>query len=192
MSTTIAERRGPDLLGPVLTDGALALRPSWERPLIDPGLEGWELGVTGLVRRPLRLCWSEFLALPASELTIGARHETRWTRLAARWRGVPFDALLALAEVRPEATHVLCHSEYGFPTTVALADATGTDRSGRPRALPAYEYNGRPLDAEHGFPLRFLVPDLYFWKSALWLAGLELADGHRARSIDPGPARLDR
>ena len=50
-----------------------------------------------------------------------------------------------------------------------LADLTG-DRV----ALLAYQYDGKPLDPEHGWPLRLLVPHLYFWKSAKWLTGLEL------------------
>lgn len=44
------------------------------------------------------------------------------------------------------------------------------------RAWIAWEYDGRPLPAEHGGPARLLVPHLYFWKSAKWIAGLRLLD----------------
>jgi len=33
--------------------------------------------------------------------------------------------------------------------------------------------------AEHGWPLRLIVPGRYFWKSAKWLRGLELAASDR-------------
>ena len=55
-----------------------------------------------------------------------------------------------------------------------LADCLGADDRGQPRAMVALRYDGRPLDPEHGYPARFFVPHLYFWKSAKWLRGLEL------------------
>ncbi|GAA4945148.1 hypothetical protein GCM10023238_09120 [Streptomyces heliomycini] len=71
----------------------------------------------------------------------------------------------------------------------ALADVTGG------RAWIAWEYDGRPLPPEHGGPARLIVPHLYFWKSAKWIAGLRLLDhderasgrgnGYHARGI-PG------
>ena len=43
-------------------------------------------------------------------------------------------------------------------------------------ALLAYEADGEPLTAEHGWPLRLVIPKRYFWKSAKWLRGIELLD----------------
>jgi DMSO/TMAO reductase YedYZ molybdopterin-dependent catalytic subunit len=40
--------------------------------------------------------------------------------------------------------------------------------------LLAYRYDDAPLTAEHGYPLRLVVPKRYFWKSAKWVRGLEL------------------
>jgi DMSO/TMAO reductase YedYZ molybdopterin-dependent catalytic subunit len=37
----------------------------------------------------------------------------------------------------------------------------------------AYRYDGKPLEPDHGYPLRTVVPKKYFWKSAKWLRGLE-------------------
>ena len=34
--------------------------------------------------------------------------------------------------------------------------------------------DGEPLTVEHGWPLRLIVPGVYFWKSAKWLRGIEL------------------
>src|SRR5262249_60198882 len=44
------------------------------------------------------------------------------------------------------------------------------------QAWVAFDFDGKPLQAEHGGPARLLVPHLYFWKSAKWLRGLELLD----------------
>lgn len=49
-----------------------------------------------------------------------------------------------------------------------LSDLTGG------RAWLAFEAQGAPLTREHGGPARLLVPHLYFWKSAKWVAGLRL------------------
>src|SRR2546429_549483 len=42
-------------------------------------------------------------------------------------------------------------------------------------ALIVYEADGEPLTADHGWPVRLLIPTKYFWKSAKWLRGIELS-----------------
>ena len=68
------------------------------------------------------------------------------------------------------ATHVLATSTTGYTTDLPLADVTGG------RAWLVWEYAGAPLPVEHGGPARLLVPHLYFWKSAKWVAGLRVMD----------------
>ena len=58
---------------------------------------------------------------------------------------------------------LLAHSYGGYTTNLPLADL----RDGQ--AWIAFEYEGKPLAAEHGGPARLLVPHLYFWKSAKWV-----------------------
>jgi len=136
------------------------------------GLADWSLRVFGLVRRELTLNWQDVLDLPALEVTVDIHCVTKWSKFDTRWKGVPLSALCELAGVDPAARHLLQHAEFGYTTNVPLDAVTG-DRV----ALLAYAYDGRPLEPEHGYPLRFFVPHLYFWKSAKWLRGLEfLAD----------------
>jgi DMSO/TMAO reductase YedYZ molybdopterin-dependent catalytic subunit len=142
-------------------------------------LSDWDLTLTGLIERERTLSWEDLLALPAVEVTTDIHCVTKWSKFDTAWRGVPFDQVLQLVDVSPLASHLMCHSEYGYTANLPLADVTGTDGAGRPRAMLAYEYGGRPLDPEHGYPLRFLCPHLYLWKSAKWLRGLELMDGDR-------------
>ena len=56
----------------------------------------------------------------------------------------------------------------GYTTNVPLADLSDG------QAWVVYEYDGEPLEPEHGGPARLLVPHLYFWKSAKWVRGLSL------------------
>ena len=107
---------------------------------------------------------------------------TRWSKLDTTWEGVPVRAILELAQVRPEATHVLVHSEQGYTTNVPLDVLDDED------VLLADRYDGRPLDPDHGYPLRLLVPKRYFWKSAKWVRELEFLDHDQPRLL--GALRL--
>ena len=83
------------------------------------------------------------------------------------WTGIPWRELLKRVTIKPEATHVMAHCEYGFTANVAL-DVLDDDDT-----MLAFQYDDKPLEPEHGYPLRLLVPKKYFWKSAKWLRALE-------------------
>ncbi|HEX7166214.1 MAG TPA: sulfite oxidase-like oxidoreductase [Acidimicrobiales bacterium] len=142
-------------------------------------LDAWDFRVSGAVDRPLVLSWRELLDLPSVELTTDIHCVTKWSKFDTVWKGVPFEEVAAPAGVRSDATHVMWHSEHGFTANVPLADVTGLDDAGRPKAILAYAFGGEPLEPDHGYPLRSLVPHLYFWKSAKWLRGVELMVGDR-------------
>ncbi|MEO5678040.1 MAG: sulfite oxidase-like oxidoreductase [Acidimicrobiales bacterium] len=140
-----------------------------------PSLDGWTLELSGLVAGPVTLTWAQLLDLPSVEVVVDIHCVTKWSKLDTRWQGVAVETLLEQAGgAAPGATHVLGHAEHGFSANVPLADCLGVDDRGRPRAMVAYAYDGQPLDPEHGYPARLLVPHLYFWKSPKWLRGIEL------------------
>lgn len=112
--------------------------------------------------------WEQFRALPAEELTTDIHCVTRWSKLGTTWRGVSVDTLFS--GVDTDAGFAMAHSYGGYTTNVPLADLLGG------RAWVAYEFDGAPLEPEHGGPARLLVPHLYFWKSAKWLRGIVLQE----------------
>ena len=130
-------------------------------------LDKWDFRVFGLVDETVRLSWQELLQLPKKIQTVDIHCVTRWSKLDTSWAGVPWREFVKLVKVKPEATHVMAHSEYGFTANLEL-DVLDDDDT-----MLAYEYDGKPLTAEHGYPLRLLVPKKYFWKSAKWLRGIE-------------------
>ena len=140
-------------------------------------LAQWDLSVQGEVDSPRTWTWEEFRALPREAVSVDIHCVTKWSKFDTVWKGVPFDAVLDLVRVRDEATHLMCHSEFGFTANLPLEDVMGVDDRGQPKAMLAYEFDGRPLDPEHGYPLRLFVPHLYFWKSAKWLRGIEVLAG---------------
>ncbi len=130
----------------------------------------WTFAVEGLVERPQRWTWDEFRALQHSEYHGDIHCVTTWSKHDVTFGGVSVDALLDAAGVKPNATHIVAFCHTGYTTNLPLADV----RDGK--AWVAFEYAGAPLPKEHGGPARLLVPHLYFWKSAKWVAGLRLLD----------------
>ena len=138
-------------------------------PRVD--LESWSLSFAGLVEEPLRLTWRELQALPASRVLADMHCVTRWSMLDNTWEGVLVSDLMKRVRVRPEAKFVLVHAEQGWSTNLPLADFLSED------SLFAWSRNGEELSADHGRPLRLVVPKLYAWKSAKWVRRVEfLAD----------------
>jgi DMSO/TMAO reductase YedYZ molybdopterin-dependent catalytic subunit len=140
-------------------------------PPID--LKDWRFAVAGAVERELSFSWDEFNALPQTTLTCHVHCVTGWSKLDNEWRGVLFSDLMQRISPRPEARHVMVHAYGGYTTNVPLADLQ------QPDVLFAHSHGGQPLAAEHGGPLRLVVPHLYFWKSAKWVRGLLFMDEER-------------
>jgi DMSO/TMAO reductase YedYZ molybdopterin-dependent catalytic subunit len=130
--------------------------------------EHWEFTVTTETGEAHKWDWAGLLALPAEEITKDIHCVTRWSKLETSWKGVSLDTLLA--DVETGADFALVHSYGGYTTNLPLDDLLDG------QAWIAYEYDGEPLDPEHGGPARLLVPHLYFWKSAKWVRGLVLSD----------------
>lgn len=135
------------------------------RPRFDPATYAFR--VEGAVENPYTLTWAELQALPAVEVEADFHCVTGWSKKALRWTGVPTTALLERADPRQDVVQVMAHCLEGYTTNVPLEFLRLAD------SLVAYEMNGAPLTPEHGAPLRLLVPQLYAWKSAKYLTGLE-------------------
>jgi DMSO/TMAO reductase YedYZ molybdopterin-dependent catalytic subunit len=124
--------------------------------------------VHGEVEAPIVLSYAELQALPQTDVTLDIHCVTRWSRFDVLFRGVRWRELASLARPTSAARFAVAHAEHGYTTNVPLAALED------PRALLAWEADGEPLTPEHGWPLRLIVPDRYFWKSAKWLRAIEL------------------
>lgn len=135
--------------------------------------EGWELRVTGMVDRPLRLSFDDLLGRPVEEhdITLTCVSNTIGGDLigTARWTGVRLDDLLADADVDPAADQIVGRSVDGYTCGFPVAALDGRD------AMVAFGMNGEPLPLEHGFPARLIVPGIYGYASATkWLTEIQL------------------
>jgi DMSO/TMAO reductase YedYZ molybdopterin-dependent catalytic subunit len=136
-------------------------------PRFDP--KKWDFRVFGNVENPIRLTWDEFTELPRETRTADMHCVTTWSKLDQVWEGVPFSVLLERSRPKSDTGFVIAHCEYGFTANVPLEAVTDD------AVLLATGANGKPLEPEHGYPLRLVVPKLYAWKSAKWLRGIEFS-----------------
>lgn len=130
--------------------------------------ETWDFRVWGLVEEEKRWTFDRFRALPTQSIVADIHCVTHWSKLDTHWEGVSTRQVLSYVQVRPEARFVLVHAERGFTANLSLEDFL------REENLFAWRYDGQELTPEHGWPLRLVVPSLYFWKSAKWVRGIEL------------------
>lgn len=145
----------------------------------------WDFRTFGLVEEEKRWSWEEFNQLPRRKIKMDIHCVTRWSKFDTLWEGVHIKDLIEHGFIRPkpEARFIMQHCEYGFtvnvPLEVALSD----------QFLLATHFDGKPLDPEHGYPLRGVAGalpslptdenDRYLWKGGKWLRGLEFMAADR-------------
>lgn len=130
-------------------------------------LKEWRLRAFGLVDNEIELNWEEFSELPWSTVEAPFHCVTQWSKMENTWEGLLFTDLAAIVKPKDEAKFVIAHC-YGDYTTNLPLEILMDGMS-----LLAHKHDGEPLTAEHGGPLRLVVPQRYGWKSAKWLRGIE-------------------
>lgn len=148
-------------------------------PLVD--LSQWQLRIFGLVDRPQTYTLEQFRELPRVKVFADFHCVTKWSRLGNVWEGVSTRELLERAGVKSAAKFVVCHGyDNGWTTNLPLAEFLQDD------CLLADLHDGLPISLEHGGPVRGMVPQLYAWKSAKWICGIELIEHDRAGYWEEG------
>lgn len=127
----------------------------------------WNFKVFGEVKEEKTFTYADILKLPQTKTVSDIHCVTRWSKFDNAFEGVRFRDFAKELNINPEAKHVMVYGDYDYDTNLPLEDLWGDD------ILLAHSYNGEPLTPQHGWPLRLIVPHLYFWKSAKWLRGFE-------------------
>ncbi|CAM4204750.1 DMSO/TMAO reductase YedYZ molybdopterin-dependent catalytic subunit [Paenibacillus endophyticus] len=130
-------------------------------------INSWSLRVFGEVEEERTFSFEELLALPQTKTVCDIHCVTRWSKLDTEWEGIKFKDLMQLLKVKPDAQYAMIHADEDYDTNVPLADLLEEN------VLLAHRFDGEPLTDKHGWPMRLLVPHLYFWKSAKWITGIE-------------------
>jgi DMSO/TMAO reductase YedYZ molybdopterin-dependent catalytic subunit len=127
----------------------------------------WKFSITGLVDKERELNFTEFSGFKRVKVFSDIHCVTTWTKLDNHWEGPSTSIIKELVEIKSTAKFVIVHAAGNFTTNLSLADFFEAD------VLLATIYEDKPLSPEHGYPVRLVVPRLYFWKSAKWVTGVE-------------------
>ena len=135
----------------------------------------WRLSVTGATKdgEDHHLDLEEFAGLPSDRVTGDLHCVSKWSVLDLAWEGVLARTLMTAVPPADDVTHVMAWAEYGYSANMRIDDF------GAPRTVLATHLNGTPLTAEHGWPLRLVVPHLYSYKGPKWLRMIEYLTSQR-------------
>lgn len=143
-------------------------------PVLDLGIKPevalgkWRLVIDGACAAPLCLSWDDLLALPQVDDVSDFHCVTTWSKFDVPWRGVRLSEVLEAAQPHDDASFILCHAYDGYTVNLPMEEAL------KPDVLLAHTAYGKPLELDHGGPLRVVTPQLYAWKGAKWVARIEL------------------
>jgi DMSO/TMAO reductase YedYZ molybdopterin-dependent catalytic subunit len=131
-------------------------------PNIDRG--SYILEIKGEIENPMKFTLKELIQIQDKEIIADIHCVTSWSKFNTKWGGISFKKLFEL--VKPKATakflEFFCADD-GFTTTVPI-ERLQTDNT-----ILALTYEGDPINEKHGGPVRPIIPDLYFYKSAKWV-----------------------
>src|SRR6266568_3582872 len=162
----------------------------WDVPALDAS--EWRLRVGGLVQNQLELSMDDIRSLPSRTVPVTmecagngrARLDPRpksqpWLLEAigtAEWTGTPLAGVLDQAGISDDAVDIVfTGADRGIQGDIdqVYQRALRPDDAMRDEVMLAYEMNGRPLEPQHGFPLRLIVPGWYGMTSVKWLTAID-------------------
>lgn len=133
----------------------------------------WTFSISGLVTREQKLNYQQFSSLERVKVLSDTHCVTSWSKLDNLWEGPSSRVIKEMVRVLPEARFVVIHAAGDFTTNLTLSDFL------EPDVLFALKHNDEILSTEHGYPVRLVVPRLYFCKSAKWVSGVEFVTEDR-------------
>lgn len=138
----------------------------------------WDFRVWGEVEESVAWTWDQVQMLPRTKCQLDLHCVTTWSKFDTHWEGISLRTLVeeSYIHLKPSAHYVIQHADFGYSTNLPLEVAL------QDNFILATHYEGQPLSPDHGFPLRAVIGsileredlrDVYLWKGAKWLRGLE-------------------
>jgi DMSO/TMAO reductase YedYZ molybdopterin-dependent catalytic subunit len=144
------------------------LRPmGGERGLLNA--QNFKLKVSGEVNKPLEINFDQLINLPQNQLVCDIHCVSGWSVMESQWQGVLLKTIAEMASIKRSARFVIFESEHGFTSNISIQQALQSN------VMIVHQHQGKRLLKRNGGPIRSLVPDLYFWKSAKWLKGIRFS-----------------
>jgi DMSO/TMAO reductase YedYZ molybdopterin-dependent catalytic subunit len=138
-------------------------------PVFEP--KTFELSVTGLVERPMRLRWREVAGLEGDRQISDFHCVTGWSVSKVHWEGIRPQTIIDLVRPKPAATYVSLQSlEAPYVDQITMQQFTAPD------VMLARHMDGKPLTRSHGSPLRLVLPSMYGYKGVKWVRELRFGN----------------
>ncbi len=133
----------------------------------------YRLVVDGAVESPQAFTLAQLRRLP--QRTQITRHDCveGWS-VIGKWSGVPLAAVLAAAQPRGDARFVVFRCMDNDGAGNLYYESLDLHQARHPQTLLAMRLNDAPLDPDHGAPVRLRVPTQLGYKSAKWIARIEV------------------
>jgi len=133
----------------------------------------YSMPVTGKVERPQSFTLSELRAL--SSLNQITRHDCveGWSAIG-KFGGVPLAKVLSLVKPSADARFVVFHCFDRDDSNNPYYESLNLHQAAHPQTVLALDLNDKPLDPDHGAPVRLKIPTQLGYKSAKWVERIEL------------------
>ena len=128
----------------------------------------WSLRVYGEVERPVVLSYEELLNLDQMHITCDIHCVTGWTLLDSRWSGVRLTTIIDRVRPYKSGGFIIFEAAAGYASNVPISEIS------KENVILAHSLFGEKLPQEHGAPVRVVIPDRYFYKSAKWIEAVKV------------------
>ncbi len=129
----------------------------------------WKLSIEGEVEKPIVFSFQELLNLEQVQITCDIHCVTGWTLLDSRWSGVRLSTIIDIVKPRKNGKFIIFKAAAGYTSNVSISEIY------KENVILAHSFYGEKLPKEHGAPVRVVVPDRYFYKSAKWLEAIQIS-----------------
>jgi DMSO/TMAO reductase YedYZ molybdopterin-dependent catalytic subunit len=163
----------------------------YNRPEVD--VNTWRLKLTGLVNKPQEFTLDQLKKTKPTDLVNGYECSGNSARAfeglssCGKFTGVPLSQILKQAGVEPTAREVVLFGtdrgkedvifrQQTFKLEQQFARSITLENAMKPDPLLAWALNGQPLDRDHGFPLRLIMPGWYGVANVKWLSEIHLQE----------------
>lgn len=128
----------------------------------------WSLRVYGEVQTPLTISYQELLNLEQVDIICDVHCVTGWTLLDSHWSGVRLATIMDRVSPRSSGGFIVLEAASGFTSNIPISDIH------KENVILAHRFFGEKLPLENGAPVRAIIPDRYFYKSAKWLEAVKV------------------
>lgn len=128
----------------------------------------WTLRIYGAVEKPIVLSYEELLDLEQAHIVCDVHCVTGWTLLDSSWTGVRLGTIMERVKPSKSGGFLVFEAAEGYTSNVPISDAH------KENVFLAHSFFGEQLPRAHGAPVRVVIPDRYFYKSAKWLEAIKV------------------